>query len=207
MKSVLVTAGPTRERIDPVRFISNYSTGVFGYEIASEAARRGMRVVLVSGPTALRAPRGVRLVRVESALEMRDAVLKEFKKADCVIMAAAVGDWRARSAGKNKIKRGGKIRIELVENPDILAELGRKKGERVLVGFALETGALEKNARKKLERKNLDIIVANKISEAKNVFGEGLTDVLIMDRSGRKRSVKKRPKRAIAKLIIDRILG
>ena len=202
---MLVTAGPTRERVDPVRFISNYSTGVFGYEIARQARRAGFKVTLVSGPTALEDPEGVKVVRVVSALEMRRAVLKEFGPCDAVVMAAAVGDWRVRSLSKNKIKRGGSVTLELAENPDILAELGRKKGKRVLVGFALESGSLEGNARRKLLRKNLDMIVANRVSPGRDVFGEVRTDVLVIDRSGGKKVFRGRTKREIAKFIIDKV--
>jgi len=204
--NILVTAGPTREKIDPVRFISNYSTGTFGYEVAGEAARRGHKVVLVSGPTALTKPRGVRIVRVESAAEMLEAVKRNAGKADCVIMAAAVSDWRPRITKNAKIKRSGGVKaLELVENPDILSELGKRKGS-ILVGFALETGALEKNAAAKLGAKNLDLIVANKITKDKGVFGCGRTDVFIMDRSGAKERHRRKTKRELAKIILDKVL-
>jgi len=207
LKTVLVAAGPTRERIDPVRFISNRSTGAFGYEIAREAIRRGMRAVLVSGPTGLVGPRGARVVRVESALEMRREVMRELAKADIIVMAAAVCDWRVKRPASGKIKRhGGRVRLELVENRDIAAEVGRKKGKRVLVGFALETGSLEKNARKKLKEKNLDIVVANRISPTKDVFGCGKTDVIIIDRAGHKIVAKNRSKRELARIIIGKII-
>ena len=145
---ILVTAGPTREKIDPVRFISNYSTGTFGYEIAGEAARRGHDVTLVSGPTCLEVPAGVKRVMIESALEMRREVKKRARQAGCVIMAAAVCDWKVRSPSRYKIKRhGGPTRLELEENPDILRELGNNK-KGILVGFALETEKLEKTTMK-----------------------------------------------------------
>lgn len=205
IKSVLVTAGPTRERIDPVRFISNYSTGTFGYAIASEARRRGYSVVLISGPVQLRGPRGVRTIRVESALEMARAVKKEFKKSDCLIMAAAVSDWRAREAG-SKIKRCSANRcIELIENPDILNSAGRSKGRRIVAGFALETGDLEKNALKKLKEKRLDLVIANRLSKKKTVFGNARTDVTIFDRYGNKTVVRNMPKSGIAKIILDKV--
>ena len=124
---ILVTAGPTREKIDPVRFISNYSTGTFGYEIAGEAARRGYDVTLVSGPTCLEVPAGVKRVMVESAIEMRREVRKKSRQAGCVIMAAAVCDWKIRSPSRDKIKRhGGFKKLELEKNPDILQELGKE---------------------------------------------------------------------------------
>jgi len=202
---VLVTAGPTRERIDPVRFISNYSTGTFGYAIAAEALRRGHGVTLVSGPTRIAAPAGVRLVKVESAIAMRREVKKRAGRCDCVIMAAAVCDWRPRRPSRGKIKkRGGRMSLELEENPDILAELGRKK-RGILVGFALETGNLEKNALAKLKRKNLDLIVANRLAKNGGLFGGAPTDIAIMDRSGRKAVYRRRTKRELAKIILDKV--
>ena len=150
---VLVTAGPTREHIDPVRFISNHSTGVFGYEIAGEALRRGCRVVLISGPTFLKPPKGAKFVRVESALDMLKAVKKESAGADYIFMAAAVSDWRPEGCFGKKLKRrspGSPRSIRLVENPDILKELGRDK-RYCLVGFALETENLALNAALKLK--------------------------------------------------------
>lgn len=204
--NILVTAGPTREKIDPVRFISNYSTGTFGYEIAGEAARRGHKVVLVSGPTQLSRPRGVKIVQVESAAGMRNAVRKNAGRADCVIMAAAVSDWRPRVAKGAKIKRSGGIGVlELIENPDILSELGKKK-RGILVGFALETEALVHNAALKLEAKNLDLIVANKITKDGSVFGCGRTDVVIMDRLGARDLYRRKTKRELAKIILDKAL-
>ncbi|MDO8525922.1 MAG: phosphopantothenoylcysteine decarboxylase [Candidatus Omnitrophota bacterium] len=205
--SVLVTAGPTREKIDPVRFISNYSTGTFGYEIAREALRRGCDVTLISGPTCLKAPRGARLVEIESALEMRDEVRKRAGRCDCVIMAAAVSDWRARSPEKGKIKRpGGRITLELEANPDILLEIGKKK-KGVLIGFALETENLEKNALAKLKSKNLDLIVANKLTKGKGLFGAGVTDVTVIDSFGRKDIYRRRTKRELAEIILDKALN
>ena len=202
--SILVTAGPTREKIDPVRFISNYSTGTFGYEIAGEAARRGYAVTLISGPVCLEAPRGVKRVMVESAFDMRREVKKRASSAACVIMAAAVCDWRASSPARKKIKRKlGKV-LELAENPDILLELGKKK-KGILVGFALETEKLEKNALAKLKKKNLDIIVANRLTSGSGLFGAGPTDVSIIDRFGRKENYRRRTKKALAKIILDKV--
>jgi len=205
--AILVTAGSTREKIDPVRFISNYSTGTFGYEIAREARRRGCRVTLISGPTCLEAPRGVKVILVESAVEMRKAVLNSAKTSDYVIMAAAVSDWRVAHPKKKKIKRSSaRNRLELVENPDILKELGNGQG-RVLVGFALETEDLEKNAVKKLKEKNLDFIIANKLSPRESVFGENKLSVLIMDRCGHKTVLRDKTKRESAKIILNKILN
>lgn len=206
IKHILVTAGPTREKIDPVRYISNYSTGTFGYEIARKARRRGLSVTLVSGPTLLPVPKGVRLVLVESADDMRAAVLALIKKSDCVIMAAAVVDWRPRRSARRKIKKDGARNIELVENPDILTEIGRLKKKKVAVGFALETENLEKNALKKLKDKNLDIIVANRLTSKRNVFGSGPLDVVVIDRFGNRTRIFNKSKAKLAKIILDKAL-
>ena len=204
--SVVVTAGPTREKIDPIRFISNYSTGRFGYEIAGEAKRIGWRVTLISGPVALEAPKGVKLIRVESALQMRDAVERRIKGADCLIMAAAVSDWRVKSPAMAKIKRRrGEVNLKLIENPDIIARVDRRKKRPILVGFALETADLEKNALNKLRDKKLDIIIANKYDRNNNAFGDRKTSVLIIDRFGDRAIVKSRTKPCLAKIILDKI--
>jgi phosphopantothenoylcysteine decarboxylase/phosphopantothenate--cysteine ligase len=207
IRRVLIAAGPTRERIDPVRFISNYSTGTFGYELARRAARRGLDVTLVSGPTALARPRGVRFIGVESTLDMRRAVLAAFKRCDCVIMSAAVADWRPVYAARRKIKKSPKKTIELVENPDILAELGAGKQKRIAVGFALETENLERNALKKLKDKNLDLIVANRLKGmSSNIFGDKAIDVVIIDRFGNRTRIADKPKEALAGIILDKVM-
>lgn len=207
IKRILVAAGPTRERIDPVRFISNYSTGTFGYEIAKEARRHKLKVTLVSGPTALKAPRGVKFISVESSLEMRRAVLAEFKKCDCVIMSAAVADWRPVYSARKKIKKSPKKTIELVENPDILAELGAKKKNRIAVGFALETENLERNALKKLKDKNLDLIVANRLKlPSANIFGDKAIDVVTVDRFGNRARIYNKSKQELARIILGKAL-
>jgi len=206
---IVVTAGPTREKIDPVRFISNHSTGTFGYAIAREAARRGCRVTLISGPTNLERPDGVKLVMVESALEMRSAVKKVLAQADCVIMAAAVSDWRAKKIAGRKLKRhGGKMFLELVENPDIVREIGaaKKKGT-IIVGFALETEALVKNALAKLRKKNLDIIIANRLERGKGLFGDTPVDVVIADKYGAQERFPGQAKNRLAKIILDKVFS
>lgn len=203
--SLLVTAGPTREKIDPVRFISNYSTGVFGYEIAREAKRRGHRVTLISGPACPEPPPGVKIVEVESALDMGWAVKKHIKKCDCLIMAAAISDWRAASPSKRKIKRGRKNKkLELVENPDILRSLGKME-KKILVGFALETERLADNAAEKLKKKNLDLVIANKIGGKTSPFGRNPTEILMLDRFGNKSILRNRTKRELARLILDKV--
>ena len=204
--SLLVTAGPTRERIDPVRYISNESTGTFGYEIAAQAARRGWRVTLVSGPVSIKAPQGVKLVRVESAVQMGKAVSRAAPLSDIVIMAAAVSDWRVAAPSARKIKRGAAARtLKLVENPDILGGLGKAKKGKILVGFALETEKLEHNAVKKLNDKRLDLIVANRWSAVENVFGNGPTSVFIADSFGHRERLRGITKARLAGIILDKV--
>ena len=205
---ILITAGPTREKIDPVRFISNYSTGTFGYELAGEAVKRGARVILISGPTHLEVPQGVKFISVESAIDMRRAALSELKNADYVIMSAAVSDWRPKETSVRKIKRSlGKITLELVENPDILSEICAHKGARVVAGFALETEDLEKNALKKLLGKNTDIIIANSLNRRSRAFGDNKSDIVIIDKLGNRMRVRNRSKRELSNIILDKILS
>jgi phosphopantothenoylcysteine decarboxylase/phosphopantothenate--cysteine ligase len=159
---ILVTAGPTREPLDPVRFLSNASSGRMGYAAASAAARRGHEVILVSGPVAQDPPEGVTVVSVTTALEMLDACLRNFLRADALIMTAAVCDWRPAEFSEQKLKKDKADRVlRLVPNPDILATLAADKGERIVVGFALETDDPLTRAREKLERKNCDLLVLN----------------------------------------------
>lgn len=189
-KKILVTAGPTVEAIDPVRFISNPSTGRMGYALAAAARYRGAEVVLVSGPSNERAPSGVRVVHVKSAEEMLSACLAELPDADAVIKAAAVGDYRAKDYAPQKIKREGAetMILELVQNPDIAREIGaRKRDAQILVGFAAETENVEANARAKIARKGLDMVVANDVSAPGSGFGGDTNSVTVYfaDRYGR----------------------
>ena len=179
---VLVTAGPTREYVDDIRFFTNGSTGRMGYAIARAFVESGHEVVLVHGPTPVAPPPGARLVPVESALEMRDAVRAAFRDVDALVMTAAVADYRpeARIAGKRK-KTDGPWDLRLVRNPDILAELGKGKGDRYLVGFALEAAEGEANARGKLLAKNLDLIVLN----APATVGAESSDFTLLSADGR----------------------
>lgn len=155
-KKILITAGPTQEKIDAVRFISNKSSGKMGYSLAREALWRGGEVILISGPTFLQPPNKAQVIKVNSALEMREQVIKNYKAADIVIMCAAVADYRPSKTYKTKIKKEDeKINIELIRNPDILEELGRKKGDKLLIGFAAETGNFIENAKKKMKKKEL----------------------------------------------------
>lgn len=200
---VLVTAGPTFEDLDPVRFLGNRSTGKMGFAIAERAAARGAQVTLVRGPVSLETPRGVDAVSVRSAVEMHGAVFARKDAADVVIMTAAVADYRPKTLANDKIKKGGDVALELVRNPDILLELGASRtGKRpVLVGFALETTNVEAYARGKLERKNADLIVAN---EAKVGFGGDDNEALLVTAEG---SVPtgRISKRALADQILDRV--
>ena len=170
---VVITAGPTHEAIDPVRYIANASTGKMGYAIAREAARRGAAVTLVSGPVSLTTPQGVDVVPVVSAAQMRDAALTAFEGADAAICAAAVADYTPAAPSGRKLKKGTDdlSTLRLVKTADILAELSRSKGNRVVVGFAAETNDLLVNAREKLERKGCDLIVANDVSRSDATFG------------------------------------
>jgi phosphopantothenoylcysteine decarboxylase/phosphopantothenate--cysteine ligase len=166
-RKVLVTAGPTREYIDPVRYISNPSSGKMGYAIASEARYRGADVTLVSGPVNLRVPSGVTFVAAESAREMRDACMSALPDSDVIIKTAAVGDYRAKQFSPQKIKRGdaASVTLELEQNPDIAFEIGhRKKPSQILAGFAAETQNVRENAISKIERKNLDLVAANDVT-------------------------------------------
>jgi phosphopantothenoylcysteine decarboxylase/phosphopantothenate--cysteine ligase len=166
-KKVLVTAGPTHEYIDPVRFISNPSSGKMGYALAAEARYRGAEVVLISGPVGLRHPSGIRVVPVRSAIEMSDACMAELPGSDVIIKSAAVGDYRAKNYSEHKIKRGGSqsMTLDLIANPDIAREIGKTRNRgQILVGFAAETEGIAENARSKLEQKNLDLVVANDVS-------------------------------------------
>ena len=206
-RTVLVTAGPTREVIDPVRVLSNRSSGRMGYALATALARRGARVVLVSGPVDLPAPHGVEIVRVETAGEMREAVLARRGEADAVFMAAAVSDY-VPVASTSKIKRnGGPRALTLEEGPDILAELGRVRGREVLVGFAAETDDVVRNARKKLSAKNVDFIVANDVSRPGVGLESDRNAVTILSRDGSSVDVPEGPKSGVAEAILDRVFG
>jgi phosphopantothenoylcysteine decarboxylase/phosphopantothenate--cysteine ligase len=205
---VLVTAGPTREEIDPVRFISNHSSGKMGYAIARCARRRGAEVTLVTGPTAIDKPFGVKVAPVVSACEMRDEVMSHLDKSDIIIKAAAVADYRPAAKAESKIKKGKAPRtVELVLNPDILQELGRVKGERLLIGFAAETGDLLKNARKKLKGKNLDMVVANDIGRPGAGFDHDTNIAKLLFRDGEVADLPLMTKDELADVILDRIVG
>ena len=210
-QTVLVTAGPTREDIDPVRFLTNRSSGKMGYALAEAAHRRGARVILVSGPTELKIPEGVDWVPVRATEEMRRAVLDRAREANIVIMAAAVADYRPAVAHDKKMKRGGgSVTLELEPTPDILGELGSaaasEKGRRVLVGFAAETDRLAENARGKLQRKGADVIVANDVTQEGAGFDTDTNIVTMYLRDGREIPLPKMSKFAVANRILDQVL-
>lgn len=203
---ILVTAGPTREPIDPVRFISNYSTGTMGYAVAKAAAKRGHSVILVSGPTSLNPPKLTKIINVITAEEMFKAVKRESKNVDCVIMAAAVADFRPVVCCKKKLKRVGSLKnLKLQKNIDILSWLGRQAHKKILAGFCMETENLLNNAKKKMDAKRLDIIVANKIDNTKNAFGENKTSVIVLGPGNKKLVLRKRSKKVVAGILLDKI--
>lgn len=203
---ILVTAGPTREEIDPVRYLSNYSSGKMGYAIARAAAKRGATVMLVSGPTNLQVPDGVKCVPVNSAEEMRTAVLDNFSEADVVIKAAAVADYRPVQRGSQKLKKtADELSLALEKNPDILAELGGQKGDRVLIGFAAETERLLAHAAEKLQKKNLDMIVANDVSAEGAGFDVDTNIVRFLFADGRVEKLDLMKKEQVALRLLDQV--
>ena len=203
---VLVTAGPTLEEIDPVRYISNHSSGKMGYAIARQARLRGAQVTLVTGPTALIPPQGVTVIRVQSAKEMREAVLGCLEQNDIVIKAAAVADYRPKARFGAKVKKTeAQLAIELEKNPDILAEIGARKEGRLLVGFAAETQDLVLNATGKLTAKNLDLVVANDVSQEGAGFNVDTNIVKLLFRDGRVEALPKMAKEELAGVILEHV--
>jgi phosphopantothenoylcysteine decarboxylase/phosphopantothenate--cysteine ligase len=205
-RRIVVTAGPTWEPIDAVRFVGNRSTGRMGFAVAREAFGRGADVTLVVGPGTVEPPDGPRVVRVATAEEMRMAVLEAAEDADGVIMAAAVADFRPRQAAPSKLKKvGGPPRLELVPTPDILAELGRMKGDRVLVGFAAETEDVETAGRAKLVAKGLDLLVANEVGREGTGFGSESNHAAILSRSGDDEPLREWTKAELGAAVCDRL--
>ncbi len=205
-RTVLVTAGPTQEPLDPVRHLSNRSSGKMGYAVAAVARRRGAKVILVSGPTTLRAPKGVELVPVVTALEMCEAVRGRFEEADVLIKAAAVSDFRPkRSSAKKVRKEDAELVVELERNPDILEEVGSRKGRRIVVGFAAETDDILKRGRKKLEAKNLDFIVVNDVRRQDIGFASDENEVHIIGRGGDEEALPRMPKEQVAAILLDKV--
>lgn len=207
-KQVLVSAGPTREPMDPVRFISNPSTGKMGYAVARAAEYRGANVTLVSGPTTLAPPRNTTLIRVDTAQEMADAVFEHFPTADIIIKTAAVSDYRPKKKADRKIKKEkDEMQLDLVRNTDILKAVGRQKKDQILVGFAAETEALEKNALQKLAQKNLDMIVANRVDTAEGGFASNQNKATLFFKDGASEDLPLMDKEALAHHLLDRILS
>jgi len=204
---VLVTAGPTREPLDPVRYLSNRSSGKMGFAIAEAAAARGAKVLLISGPTALTPPGGVDMIHVETAQQMYDAVLAKLPAATVVIKAAAVADYRPKRVAGRKIKKDEAVPdVTLESTPDILAEVGKRKERRILVGFAAETEDMVANARKKLQRKHLDLMVANDVSQPGAGFDGDTNIVKIVDAGGGVEELPLQAKRSVADRILDRVV-
>lgn len=209
-RKVLVTAGPTREPIDPVRYISNRSSGKMGFALAEAARRRGAEVTLVSGPTALAAPNGVTMTRINTAEEMRQAVMQEAARQHIVIKAAAVADFAPVEVASQKIKKQpgqDSMTLDLRRNPDILAELTTMNPRPFLVAFAAETDSIERNAREKLSSKNADLLVANDVSDPSIGFDSDSNEVLIIDRDGSSVRIPRAPKIVIANRILDLVVA
>ena len=207
---VLVTSGPTREPIDPVRYLSNRSSGKMGHAVASAALRRGAEVVLISGPTTLQPPPGAVYVPVQTAEEMREASLQHLASASVVIKAAAVADYRVERPSATKIKSGGKdegLTLSLVANPDILKELAQRKGGAFLVGFAAETNDVRKHAADKLRAKGVDLLVVNDVSQQGIGFDAEDNQVLLLDRWGGTLELPRMSKLEVAHAILDRVLA
>src|SRR6266566_440104 len=206
-ETVLVTAGPTCEDLDPVRFLTNRSSGRMGYAVAEAAARRGARVVLISGPVALEAPAGVERVDVRTTEQMHRAVLANLDRTTVVVMAAAVADYRPVRPCANKLKRGTeRLNIEFEPTPDILADVSRRKGDRLLIGFAAETEQVTEHARRKLKEKAADLIVANDVTAPGAGFDRDTNVVMIFGSDGREQSLPKLTKIQVAHRILDEVV-
>lgn len=207
-KRVCITAGPTVEPIDPVRFISNRSSGKMGFALANAALKRGARVTLISGPTALPPPAGVEMIFVQTGDEMSESVFKKFPESDIMIMAAAVADYKISHPAQRKIKKGdGELVLQLTPSIDILAELGKLRKNQILVGFAAETESAERYPLKKMKEKNLDLIVANNISLKGAEFGSDTNIVTVYDRHGNREAFPILPKGKVAEHILDKIIS
>jgi phosphopantothenoylcysteine decarboxylase/phosphopantothenate--cysteine ligase len=206
-ETILITAGPTQEPLDPVRYITNRSSGKMGYALAEAALRRGARVTLVSGPVQLDPPRGAELVRVRTAREMRDAVLAALPSASIIIKAAAVADYHVANVPPQKTKKtSARLSLDLDPTPDILAEVGQKKDGRLLIGFAAETQNLIAEGRRKLSAKNCDMVVANLVSQEGTGFESDENEVVLLLRTGETIALPRASKREIAGRILDQIL-
>jgi phosphopantothenoylcysteine decarboxylase/phosphopantothenate--cysteine ligase len=205
-ETVLVTAGPTEEPLDPVRFISNRSSGKMGYALAQAAAQRGARVILVSGPVQLPEPAGVQVIHVRTAVEMRNAVMEHLAETSIIVKSAAVADYHLSRVPQHKVKKtSARMSLDLDPTPDILAELGQKKGDRLLIGFAAETENLTESARQKLKTKNCDMVVANLVNQEGTGFESDQNEVVLVLRTGETIPIARAPKREIADRIFDQV--
>jgi len=205
-KTVLITAGPTREPMDPVRYLSSRSSGKMGYSLAAEACKRGAHVILISGPSSLYPPAEAESIRVETAKDMEKAVLESFAKADIIIMAAAVSDFSFSEKAAAKIKKDQDVNtLRLVKTPDILERIGKKKGKKILVGFSAETNNLKQNARMKLKKKNLDFIVANDVLKQGVGFESDYNEAFILFPDGKEIQTGRQTKSEISRMIMDSI--
>lgn len=206
-KKVMVTAGPTQEPIDSVRFLSNPSSGKMGYALAKEAKRRGAEVILISGPTHLEKPSGMEFVSVRTAKEMRKAAMDYFDRADIIIKAAAVSDFRPKKSVPKKIKKEREeLRLDLERTPDILEEMGQKKGKRILVGFAAETEDMIENAKEKIRKKNLDLIVANDVSRRDTGFQSDVNKAFLISKNGKVKELPVMRKSLLAREVFDAVV-
>jgi len=203
---LLVTAGPTREWLDPIRFMSNPSTGVMGYEIARAGVELGFSVTLISGPTHLTPPKGVRFISIETAKELQSALKKTFPKHDLLFMTAAIGDYTPVKLNKQKIKRVPTLTVKLKHTPDVIAGIAKQKKHQTIVGFCLETKNLIANAKQKMKNKNLDFIVANYLGKNSNPFGSGNTKVVLMDALGKKKEFKNVSKKVLGKKLLLEVI-
>lgn len=207
-KHVLITAGPTREKIDPVRYITNHASGKMGYAIAEAARDRGAKVTLISGPTNLARPDGVEFIAVESVQEMFDAVMEQLPHCDIVVKSAAVSDYRPKHVAEHKMKKGdGPLELALEKAPDILKTIGERKTKQFVVGFAAETQNVLQHAQSKLERKNLDMIVANNVLLEGAGMGSDTNIVTLLTRGGEQLALDKLSKRAVADKLFDAVLA
>lgn len=206
-KTLIVTAGPTREAIDPVRYLTNYSSGKFGYAIAEKAVKRGAKVILISGPTNLEVPNGVELINIKSTMDMYEKLIEKIHSADVVIKCAAVADYTPIEYSEQKIKKtDDDLVIRLKRNPDIALEIGKIKGKRIIVGFAAETNDLVENAKKKLHKKNFDFIVANNIGDENVGFSSDNNKIYIVDKWDEVDDIPTMAKTKLADIILDKIV-
>ena len=205
-ETVLITAGPTQEPLDPVRYITNRSSGKMGYALADAAVSRGARVILVSGPVSLTPPYGVEVVRVTTALDMRAAVMAHLEASTIIIKSAAVADYHVANVPSQKVKKtAAKVTIDLDPTPDILAECGQKKGDRILIGFAAETQNMVEEAKRKMKSKNCDMVVGNLVSQQGIGFESDQNEVTLVLRTGEVERIAQAPKRQIADRILDQV--